>query len=287
MKKKKLNEKTKNEIKEKGKVFRVLGIIKNVVCWTLVSVLAVVVVFALYSRINGNAPSLFGYSILRISSGSMSPELNVGDVILSKNTDDPAEVKVDDVITYKGESGEIDGRHVTHKVIAAPHDDGSGKIVLQTKGIANEIADAEISFDQVESIMVCKLSFIDTLYNMFLSPWGLIIFILLILLIFFDEIVNVVKIISGNSEYDEPEDINEIIDRIQSELKEKQIAELTEKKRLAESENLISDSESNHKNLDDGSTEGISFTASDIEAEISCKTTAMNETKGGRHRKEE
>lgn len=289
MNKNKLTDKTEiktsenNKTKKEHPVLRVLGVVKNVVCWTLIAVLAAVVIFALYSRINGNAPTVFGYSILRISSGSMEPELKIGDVILSKEVNSPTELNLGDVITYRGKGGEIDGKHVTHKIIVAPHENDLNQTVLQTQGIANDIADAEITFDQVESLMVCKLAFLDTLYNMFLSPWGLIIFILLILLIFFDEIVNIVKIASGNSEYDEPEDINAIIERLQAEEREKQLAE---QQRIAEVDRLIAETDKDNPlpPKDDLFDNDDDF--SDDNRPDENQPILKRKHKGGRHRKE-
>lgn len=174
----------------------------------------------LYSRIKGEVPSVFGYSILRVSSGSMEPELMVGDVILVRETQDVQDIKLDDVVTYKG-SGELSGMLVTHKVIKAPYIAEDGTCRLQTKGVANDIADSEISADRVVSVMICKIPHLDALYNLFLSPWGLVIFVALILLIFFDELVAFVRALTGNSKSaKDAADINEIIERLSAENKD-------------------------------------------------------------------
>ncbi len=195
--------------------------IKNIICWTLIVCLAFLIVMMIYSRIKGEVPSVFGYSILRVSTGSMEPELMVGDVILDKDVDDVQSIKVDDVITYRG-SGELSGMLITHKVVKAPYLAEDGTYYLQTKGIANEIADKEISADKVVSVMVCKIPQLDALYNFFLSPWGLVVFIVLIVLIFFDELVAFVRALTGNTKSaKDATDINEIIERLSAENKNK------------------------------------------------------------------
>ena len=73
--------------------------------------------------------------------------------------------------------------------------------------------------------MVCKLGFIDTLYNIFLSPWGLLIFIAVLLLIFVDEIVVIIRILTGHDKTAKDGDINEIIDRLQREKQEENSAD--------------------------------------------------------------
>lgn len=195
--------------------FRAARLVKNIICWILILILAITMVIFLTTRIQGNTPTVFGYTIFRITTGSMEPELMTGDVILDKVVDDETEIAVGDVITFEGGS-QFDGKLVTHKVIKAPYTDENGNTMLQTHGIANELDDTPISIDQVRAKMICKIPYIDTLYNLFLSPCGLLIMILLIILVFIDEIINIVKILSGRNET-RLEDIGEIIDRIQSE----------------------------------------------------------------------
>ena len=200
---------------KKNKVFRIIKLIKNIICWTLIAVLVFTLVVFFMSRINGSTPSVFGYSIFRVSSGSMEPELMVGDIILDKTVDNPEDLKVGDVITFK--SSDYGDLLVTHKVIKAPYEE-NGKLMLQTKGIANEVEDKPISIDNVKGIMICKVDYLDTVYNVFLSPWGLLILIALIVIIFFDEIITIVKILTNNDKsVKEADDINEIIDRLQAE----------------------------------------------------------------------
>lgn len=213
MKKAKVSD-TIDKIKNSA-AFKVVRLVKNIICWILILILAITMVIFLTTRIQGNTPTVFGYTIFRISTGSMEPELMTGDVILDKVMDDETEIAVGDVITFEGGS-QFDGKLVTHKVIKAPYTDENGNTMLQTHGIANELDDTPISIDQVRAKMICKIPYIDTLYNLFLSPCGLLIMILLIILVFIDEIINIVKILSGRNET-RLEDIGEIIDRIQSE----------------------------------------------------------------------
>ena len=211
---------------KKNKVFRIIKLIKNIICWTLIAVLVFTLVVFFMSRINGSTPSVFGYSIFRVSSGSMEPELMVGDIILDKTVDNPEDLKVGDVITFK--SSDYGDMLVTHKVIKAPYEE-NGKLMLQTKGIANEVEDKPICVDNVKGIMICKVDYLDTVYNVFLSPWGLLILIALIVIIFFDEIITIVKILTNNDKsVKDADDINEIIDRLQAEKLKEQAEKVKE-----------------------------------------------------------
>ena len=224
---------------KKNKVFRIIKLIKNIICWTLIAVLVFTLVVFFMSRINGSTPSVFGYSIFRVSSGSMEPELMVGDIILDKTVDNPENLKVGDVITFK--SSDYGDMLVTHKIIKAPYEE-NGKLMLQTKGIANEVEDKPISVDNVKGIMICKVDYLDTVYNVFLSPWGLLILIALIVIIFFDEIITIVKILTNNDKsVKDADNINEIIDRLQAE-KLKEQAEMLKEQAEIESKTDSEDS---------------------------------------------
>lgn len=190
-------------------------IIRSVVCWACIIVLVFALVTVVIAKINGTNPSVFGYSIYRVSSGSMSPELEVGDVILGKAVDDPMEIKVDDVVTYEGR-GELSGKLITHKVIVAPHEE-EGILMLQTKGIANEIPDSPIEADRVVSVVITKVAFLTAFYDFFFSPWGLLTAVVLIILVFIDELIVMIRTITGNDNRKKPENIDDIIGRIQSE----------------------------------------------------------------------
>ena len=227
---------------KKNKVFRIIKLIKNIICWTLIAVLVFTLVVFFMSRINGSTPSVFGYSIFRVSSGSMEPELKVGDIILDKVVENPEALKVGDVITFK--SDDYGDMLVTHKVIRAPYEE-NGKLMLQTKGVANEIADNPIMIDEVKGIMICKVDYLDTVYNVFLSPWGLLILIALIVIIFFDEIITIVKILTNNDKsVKDADNINEIIDRLQAEKLKEQAERIKEQSEKTEekSKNVSEDS---------------------------------------------
>ena len=206
------------------KVYHVLRTIKNVFCWVLIAVLTVTVIALFVVRTRGETPSVFGYTFQRVQTGSMVPELEVGDVILGKNIDDVSSLEVGDIITFKGNST-FNYNHVTHRIVEKPHLNDKNELVLRTKGDANEVSDPEISADSVESIMVRKLGFLKALYTFFLSPWGLLVFIFLIVLVFFDEILNIGRVITGNYDDEEKVDIGEIIERVQREEEQKKLDE--------------------------------------------------------------
>ena len=222
------------------KTFR---IIRSVVCWVCITLLVVAIVTVVLAKINGTNPSILGYSIYRVSSGSMSPELEVGDVILGKAVDDPMNIKVGDVVTYEGR-GELSGMLITHKVIVAPYEE-EGVLKLQTQGVANEIPDNPINVDRVVSVVVKEVAFLTVFYNFFFSPWGLLAIVALIILVFIDEVIAIIRSTIGLElpKKKEKVDINDIIDRIKTDSVEESCLS-------AEEENSTTDESNDDKSSD-------------------------------------
>lgn len=225
------------------KVIKVLKKIFDIFSWVLIAVLVASVIISVIAKFNGTNPSIMGYSVYRVSSGSMEPELMVGDVILGKKVDDPMTIKEGDVITYKG-SGTLEGKLITHKVIVAPVEE-NGVISLQTQGIANNVPDAPITADRVVSVVVKEVAFLTAFYNFFFSPWGLLAIVALIILVFIDEVIAIIRSTIGLElpKKKDKVDINDIIDRIKTDSVEESCLS-------AEDENSTTDESNDDKSSD-------------------------------------
>lgn len=187
-------------MKKKRKVRKVFNIISTVF---LVFVIAVVIIVFIM-RLTGHVPSVFGYTIYRVQTDSMEPTLMVGDVIVDKKVS-PEDIKKEDIITYDCYTGTLAGQTITHRVVTDP-ESRNGTYYYQTQGDnPNAEPDDIISYDQVEGKYIGKLLWMNNIYSFFLSPYGLITFILIILVLFGYEMIRL--IISFKSfEYDEDDD---------------------------------------------------------------------------------
>ena len=180
--------------------------LKNILLASFLVLTFILVVCFVVTRIQGSTPRIFGYQILRISSGSMSPELEVGDIILSKTVKDASALEVGDVITYVGELGSYADKNITHKIIEGPYDI-DGTYYMRTKGVANDYIDPEISEDQVLGKMVCVIPILGALYNFFITPYGLIVVLALLALLFFNEIINLKKAVKNSDSSDDAKEL--------------------------------------------------------------------------------
>lgn len=125
----------------------------------------------------------------------MEPKLKVGNIILSKSVKDISKLEEGDIITYEGEVGSYAGKNITHQVTVEPYQIGD-MYYLQTMGIANGYNDPEISGDQVIGKMICKVPFLGFLYNFFITPWGLVLILVFLAILFVSEILNFKRLIN-------------------------------------------------------------------------------------------
>ena len=194
--------------------------ISNILLTVTLIILVVVVIFTVVAKVSGNTPSVFGYMIFRVSSDSMEPELKVGDIIITKEVTDIQTVEIGDTVTFKCTQGQMAGNLLTHKVIVAPHLE-NGKYYLQTKGVAApEYNEGEIfSEDELVGELVCVIPFIGAIYDFFLTPWGLLVAILLIILAFSGEFINIYRLTKKEDPKDniDEETINKAIEKYKEE----------------------------------------------------------------------
>ena len=153
------------------KIFSVLG--------TTVTVLLVIIMITVFvSRLSGNTPNVFGYSFYRIATDSMTPSLEVGDIILSKRVKDFSSLELEDVITYNCEKGKMAGKSITHRIVEI--DEENGKYSFRTQGTkpGASIDEYPVEERQVESVMICELPLLGKFVSLLLKPY--IFFIIII-----------------------------------------------------------------------------------------------------------
>ena len=105
-------------------------LIKNIISYIVIAIVFIFMVISILSNLG-----LLGYKFYDVLTGSMSPTINPGSLIIVKEIDD-SEVKEGDVITFKGTST---SNLTTHRVVEVIEKDNN--IKFQTKGDANDVLD--------------------------------------------------------------------------------------------------------------------------------------------------
>ena len=84
----------------------------------------------LSSRLSGGEPTLLGYQVKAVLSGSMEPTFQTGSIISIKLGDHHTSYKTGDIITFRMEE-----KLITHRIIDVKQE--NGQAVYQTKGDHN------------------------------------------------------------------------------------------------------------------------------------------------------
>lgn len=111
----------KNQAKEK--VLKIFTIIFKLLYYLVISFVCLIAVFLVFyiisSQLNANNPEYKPkVSIYTIVSPSMTPNINVYDVVINIKPEHPEDIEIGDIITYKSTAATSEGMTITHRVVA-------------------------------------------------------------------------------------------------------------------------------------------------------------------------
>lgn len=118
---------------------------------------------------------LAGYRFDTVRSGSMSPEIGVGDLVVS-GTVDPEEIEVGDVIIYRSQQGAL----VCHRVIAV---DPAAEQVI-TKGDANEGPDPAVPYSSIVTKTIGHVPYLGYVVSYLSSMYGLATIVVIVTVVY-------------------------------------------------------------------------------------------------------
>lgn len=113
--------------KQRWSVRRVFRMISTAVFTILFIGMSYILFQIMQDRSNGITPSVFGYQIYRVETGSMIPTFPIGTVIIAKEYDGSSDLAVGEVVTFQ--RGD---KIITHRVVETL--EGSNGQVYRTKG---------------------------------------------------------------------------------------------------------------------------------------------------------
>lgn len=128
-------------------------------------------------RFSDNKISFFDFRMFTVVSQSMTPKYDIGDVLISKETD-PSKIKEDDVISYLGQYGDFAGKVITHRVVDVEKRE-DGKYYFRTKGDANIVEDPIVTEDQLYGVVVYKSFILSLVYKIVGTKIGFYLFIII------------------------------------------------------------------------------------------------------------
>ena len=152
----------------------------------ITSILIIIVISIIFvQRVSNNRITLCGYSMFTIVSESMVPKYEIRDMVIAKKVV-AEDIKIGDDVVYLGEESNLNGKIVTHQVIKKEYK--NGKYIFQTKGLANEVEDPEIEYDQILGKVLKKSTLLSLLSHVVNNVYGFyfIIFVPFAILLFFE-----------------------------------------------------------------------------------------------------
>ena len=186
--------------------------VKRVFKWffsviTALSFIFGLLIFVSVLRANsGEVPSVLGYSVMRVKTGSMEPELRTGCIVIAKKTD-PQSLEVGDIISFYSIDPDpyLNGQPETHRIVER-HYLISGEREFITKGDANEADDpSPVMQSNLIGKVVLNLGVASGSVLGILQNPKVIFFLIILPLIFitFSEAVNLVNLIVNRNELEE------------------------------------------------------------------------------------
>ncbi len=185
---------------------------KKIISGIFAVITALVFIFGFYIFITvmnskeGEVPTVFGFSIMKIQTGSMEPEYKTGSVIITRDVS-PEKLLKGDVISYYVYDEVIGDVVNTHRIEEIQYIKKNLRQFV-TKGDANEFPD---EFPVLESRVIGKvvlnLGVMSGSVIGFLQNPNIILFLIVIplIIITFIEAVNLVKLIVNRNETEEDE----------------------------------------------------------------------------------
>lgn len=122
------------------RTYKILKILNKIIVDLIIFVLSIIAIIAVWSFIQLEVQqkeyiNMFGYSVFSTETGSMSPTMEKGDIVIIKIGD---EIREKDIITYKKENALI-----THRIVDINED------TIIAKGDNNNTEDEPINKNQV------------------------------------------------------------------------------------------------------------------------------------------
>lgn len=163
----------------------------------------------------GQVPRVLGFSILRVMTGSMEPEIPVNAMLLVRQTD-PGEIVPGDVITFFSPDPSLDGAPVTHRVQRVMEQNGETYFI--TKGDANTLEDLEpVNAERLVGKVIFTSGSLGVLIGLLSNPlvFGTLI-LLPLLVILLMNLYRAVRLAADLARKEEEAAIRQVLEEIQA-----------------------------------------------------------------------
>jgi len=173
----------RRRLNKKQDKWKFLKIIKNIITTsiciilTFITLTSVTIMFKMATNPD-KVPSILGYKVMTVLTGSMSPNIIPGDLVISKDVKDFTSIKNGTIITYMSKDKTL----ITHRITEIQ--DKSGIKMYKTKGDANPVEDVEMILqDQIQGIYYTKIPYLGSVATFAKTSTGITVIISIFILI--------------------------------------------------------------------------------------------------------
>ena len=165
------------DVRSRNSIIKKVAKIALKIMYQILVVLCLIVsAVIIFQKITDSNRSIAGYRIFRVITGSMEPEYDVGEVVISKEVD-PNNIKVGDDIVYLGTYGEYSGKIIMHTVVAIDKDK-NGNLNFHAKGLHSaSVEDPQIKASQIYGVVQFKSVILTVLYKVATNIYSLFVII--------------------------------------------------------------------------------------------------------------
>ena len=190
-----------SNVKKKTSLTEIFKFFSTIISWTVFVLLLICAAFLIYYFIavkvyvakgSGHEPK---FSLYTIITPSMTPNINVYDVVIDVKVDKPEDIKINDVITFYSSIPGVRNGTITHRVIAI-NKDVNGKYKYLTKGDYNLVDDGvDVEFDKIVGKVALRIPQLGRVQFFMASKLGWLLVILLpALYIILKDILRIIKL---------------------------------------------------------------------------------------------
>lgn len=160
---------------------KIIKIVLKILYQILIIMCVILTIIIVFQKITNSNRSIGGYRIFRVITGSMEPEYDIGQVVISKEVD-VKDIKVGDDIVYLGKYGEYNGKIIMHSVVEIDKDE-NGNLNFHAKGLhSSSVEDPQIKPNQIYGVVKFKSKILTILYELATSIYSSFIIITVLVL---------------------------------------------------------------------------------------------------------
>lgn len=159
---------------------KILTVLPKILYDILIVFCVLLTIIIVLQRITNSNQSFYGIRIFSVASGSMVPKYGIGEVVICQDVE-TKEIKVGNVIVYRGNVGELTNRLVMHEVVSIDVDE-NGYRTFKVKGLQNTAGDPDVNENQVLGKVIFKSGILTFLYALATSIYSSFIIIIILVI---------------------------------------------------------------------------------------------------------